>query len=303
MPGVTAREPSRQPPILRFAPSPTGRLHLGHALSALLNVDMARALSGQLLVRIEDTDTQRCRPEHTTAILEDLEWLGVRSAGPILRQSEHLPVYAGAAGRLAAMGLLYPCFATRQQIVEAAAPGAVDPDGAPLYAKLQLRLPDAEVAERMSAGQPFAMRLDMAAAIARAATISGGAGITYTELDGDLVPTQVAIDPARWGDVVIQRKGHPASYHLAVVVDDARQGITHVVRGADLVAATDVHRLLQVLLGLPEPLYRHHRLIVDENGRKLAKRAGDTSLASLRERGVTPAGIRRLVGIGETVQC
>lgn len=284
-------------PVLRFAPSPTGRLHLGHVLSALLNVQFARRLGGRFLIRIEDTDLARCRPEHEAAILDDLAWLGVQSDGPILRQSEHFPVYIQAAERLAALGLLYPCFATRQEIEVAAAGGPVDPDGAPVYPGLHRQMPADEIARRKALGQPFAMRLDMAAAILVARSLPGGDPLAYAELDDDLQPRRVMADPARWGDVVIQRKDSPSSYHLAVVVDDHRQSVTHVVRGRDLEAATAIHRLLQVLLGLPAPLYHHHRLIVDEGGRKLSKRAGDTSLGALRGRGLSPSDVRRLVGL------
>lgn len=297
----TPRDGHRAGPdsVFRFAPSPTGRLHLGHALSALLNHDMARAAGGRLLIRIEDTDITRCRPEHTAAILDDLAWLGIVSDGPILHQSGHLPVYSAAADRLADMGLLYPCFATRQEIQAAAQPGAVDPDGAPIYAGLHRGLEASEVARRKAAGQPFAMRLDIAGALRLAQRRMGSRDLTYVELGDALMPQHVRADPARWGDVIIQRKDTATSYHLAVVVDDARQGITHVVRGADLRAATDIHRLLQVLLEFPEPVYRHHRLIVDASGRKLSKRDGDTSLGELRRQGVTPTHIRRMVGLGE----
>ncbi len=288
---------SPRPAVLRFAPSPTGRLHLGHALSALLNREMADRLGGRLLIRIEDIDGTRCRPEFDQAILDDLEWLGVRSDGPVLRQSEHIADYQAAAARLTDLGLLYPCFATRQQIQAAATPGRLDPDGAPIYPGLYRGLSEAEAKPRIERGDPYALRLNMKRAIEAAGGMSGGADLAYTELDDDLDPRRVAADPARWGDVVIVRKEAGTSYHLAVVVDDARQGVSHVVRGADLRAATDVHRLLQVLLGLPEPIYRHHRLLLDAEGRKLAKRDGDESLAELRRRGVTPGDIRRLVGL------
>ncbi len=294
---TTLVHPVASPPTLRFAPSPTGRLHLGHALSALANQRLARQLGGRLLIRIEDTDLARCRPEFTEAILDDLAWLEIQSDGPILHQSEHLPVYRAAAAQLSSMGLLYPCFATRREILAAAIPGQIDPDGAPIYPGLHRGLAEGEIAARTAAGMPFALRLDMARAIDRARDISNGAPLKYVELDGNLVPTLVEVDPSRWGDVVIQRKETSASYHLAVVVDDARQGITHVVRGADLLAATDIHRLLQVLLGLPAPLYHHHRLLVDETGRKLSKRDGATGLAALRQRGLTAADVRRIVGM------
>ena len=283
-------------PILRFAPSPTGRLHLGHALSALLNAEMARRLGGRLLIRIEDTDLTRCRPEYTAAILDDLEWLGIRSDGPILIQSEQLPVYERAIEKLAELGLLYPCFATRQEIQAAADPLATDPDGAPVYPGLHRGMPASEF-ERRKLAEPFALRLDMARAVAVAAGMLNADTLTYAEFGDDQSVRRVLCDPLRWGDVVIRRKETSASYHLAVVVDDARQFVSHVVRGADLRAATDIHRLLQLLLGLPSPLYHHHRLLLDVAGRKLSKRDHATSLASLRAQGYTPDDIRRMVGI------
>lgn len=288
---------SSRSPLLRFAPSPTGRLHLGHALSALLNDDLARRLGGHLLIRIEDIDSTRCRPEFEQSILDDLAWLGIRSHGPVLRQSEHFGVYRAAAAKLSALDLLYPCFATRQQILAAALPGQLDPEGAPIYPGLCRGLCQSEIRRRTSEGQPYAMRLDMARAIAVARSMTNGAALAFTELNEGLSARHVMSDPARWGDVVIERKEGGVSYHLAVVVDDARQGVTHVVRGADLKAATDIHRLLQVLLGLPEPVYHHHRLILDAAGRKLAKRDGSTSLAEMRRQGATVADIRRYVGL------
>lgn len=286
-------------PVLRFAPSPTGRLHLGHALSALLNVEIARQLGGRLLIRIEDTDLTRCRLEHEVSILDDLAWLGVISDGPILRQSEHFPDYIAAAQRLAAMELLYPCFATRLEVQAAAAlEGAgTDPDGAPVYRGGRRHLAPDEVARRKARGEPFAMRLDMRAAIALARRLPGGDPLSYIALDGQLRPHCVVAEPDRWGDVVLQRKDSPTSYHLAVVVDDHRQGISHVVRGADVEAATAIHRLLQMLLGLPAPTYHHHRLILEADGRKLSKRAGDTGLGELRAQGLSLQDIRRLVGL------
>jgi len=283
--------------VLRFAPSPTGRLHLGHALSALINLDLARRLGGRLLVRIEDTDLTRCRSQYVDGILEDLAWLGVQSDGPVLRQSDQLDVYASSARRLEAMGLLYRCYATRQEVLAVARDGFTDPDGAPLYPGRGAVLPPAETERRQQQGAPYAMRLDMAKAVARALALGGASALAYAELDASLTPRVVVADPARWGDVVLERKDIPASYHLAVVVDDARQGISHVVRGEDLAAATDIHRVLQVLLGLPVPLYRHHALIRDASGRKLAKRDADTSLAELRRRGLAPRDVRRLVGL------
>ncbi len=283
-------------PAFRFAPSPNGRLHLGHALSALIGFEMARCLGGRFLVRIEDIDTVRCPPHLTRAALEDLAWLGLEWEQPVLRQSAHFDRYRAAADRLAGMGLLYPCFATRGEIAAAADPDASDPDGAPLYPGLWRGATPARVAERMSAGAPFALRLDMARAMALLARRQA-APLTFTSRD-EVGRTHIAAArPERWGDVVLARKDTPTSYHLAVVVDDAHQGITHVTRGLDLLTATDVHRLLQELLGLPEPVYHHHRLLTDDTGRKLAKSARDTSLASLREDGWSPADVRRRVGL------
>ena len=196
------------------------------------------------------------------------------------------------------MGLVYPCFATRAEIEAAAAGGPTDPDGAPLYPGLYKGSDGQEIARRMAAGEPFALRLDMERALAAAAAKLQGAPLIFTELGEDGAEQTIAARPERWGDTVIVRKDVPTSYHLAVVVDDAWQGVTHVTRGRDLFAATDLHRLLQVLLDLPAPLYHHHRLITDDRGRKLAKSARDTSLRALRERGATPADIRRLVGLG-----
>lgn len=285
-------------PVLRFAPSPNGELHLGHALSALFGYDMARRLGGQFLLRIEDIDTTRCREDFVSGIFEDLTWLGIRWDEPVLRQSQRFPEYREAAERLQAMGLLYPCFATRTDIAAHARPDAVDPDGAPLYPGLHKHLTQDEVAERMARGEPYALRIDMDKALAVAQQRLGSRPLTFSELGEDGHPTRVPAHPERWGDAVIVRKDTPASYHLAVVVDDAFQGVTHVTRGQDLFAATDLHRLLQVLLGLPEPLYRHHRLLLNAEGQKLSKSARDTSLKSLREKGVTAAEIRARLGMG-----
>lgn len=286
-------------PVLRFAPSPNGPLHLGHALSALTGLSWARRLRGRFLVRMEDIDPERSSEAYIEGIFRDLAWLGVPWEEPVLRQSQHLDRYAAAAARLSDLGLLYPCFASRREIAEAsAAEGApCDPDGAPLYPGIHRHMPATEVAARRQHGEPFVMRLDMARALALARDRLRGAPLEFVELDETGTAQRLPCDPARWGDVVIQRKDVPTSYHLSVVVDDAEQGITHVTRGRDLLAATDIHRLLQVLLGLPAPVYAHHRLIVDESGRKLAKSARDTSLAELRAAGATPADIRRMIGL------
>jgi glutamyl-Q tRNA(Asp) synthetase len=284
-------------PAFRFAPSPNGPLHLGHALSALTAFDMAQHAGGRFLLRIEDIDVTRCREEYVAGIIEDLAWLGIAWEEPVLRQSQHFAVYAQAAQWLEARGLLYPCFASRTEIETVAKPGAVDPDGAPLYPGLHKRMPGSEIETRMQNGERFALRIDMDRALTLARERLGGAPLTFNEIDATGTLQVVEAHPERWGDAVILRKDVPASYHLAVVVDDARQGVTHVTRGSDLYAATDLHRLLQVLLGLPEPAYHHHRLLADAEGRKLSKSAGDIGLAELRAAGATPADIRRRVGL------
>lgn len=286
-------------PVLRFAPSPNGPLHLGHALSALYGWTWAQQLGGRHLLRIEDIDPVRSSEAHIDGIFRDLAWLGVRWEEPVLRQSRHIARYEAAASRLAELGLLYPCFASRREIAEASAAQnlLLDPDGAPLYPGLHRGMPAAEIAARRQRGEPFVMRLDMARALDAAAERLAGRPLIFTELGEGGGPRPIACDPARWGDVVIQRKDVPTSYHLSVVVDDAFQGVTHVSRGRDLFAATDIHRLLQVLLNLPVPVYAHHHLIVDESGRKLSKSAGDTSLAALREDGLSALDVKRMIGI------
>jgi glutamyl-Q tRNA(Asp) synthetase len=286
-------------PVLRFAPSPNGPLHLGHALSALTGWAWAQRLGGRFLVRIEDIDPERSSEAHIEGIFRDLDWLGVPREEPVLRQSQHLDRYESAAARLSSLGLLYPCFASRREIAEANAAQGMpsDPDGAPLYPGLHRTMSAEEAAARRQRGEPHVMRLDMSRALAFAAEKLGGAPLDFVELDESGGSQRVLCDPARWGDVVIQRKDVPTSYHLSVVVDDDVQGITHVTRGRDLYAATDIHRLLQALLDLPAPLYAHHRLIVDETGRKLAKSARDTSLSELRAGGASPSDIRRMVGL------
>ena len=287
-------------PIFRFAPSPNGYLHLGHAYSALLNFDLARAAGGQLLLRIEDIDTARCRPEFEAAILEDLEWLRLTWAHPVRRQSEHFADYAAAIARLEAQGLLYPSFESRSEIAalvaarEREGDWPRDPDGVPLYPGDARKLEPAERERRRLAGAPFALRLAMDAAIARAGAL------TWTETaNGPHGQSgRIAAAPHSWGDVVLARKELPTSYHLAVVVDDALQGVTDVVRGQDLFWATSVHRLLQALLGLPEPVYYHHRLIPGSDGHKLSKATKATSLRELRAGGASPADIRQMVGLG-----
>ncbi len=286
-------------PVFRFAPSPNGYLHLGHALSALVNFEMARAAGGRLLLRIEDIDAARCRPEYETAIYEDLAWLGLAWEEPVRRQSEHLDDYRAALSRLERAGLVYPSFESRADIArliaerERSGAWPRDPDGAPLYPGMARGLSSAERAKRIAACEPHALRLDTEAALARAGPLAwsetgaGPQGETGT----------VAAAPRTWGDVVLARKETPTSYHLSVVVDDARQGVSHVVRGGDLFWSTSVHRLLQALLGLPAPTYHHHRLLLDTDGRKLAKSTRSTALRELRRRGATPAAIRRMIGL------
>jgi glutamyl-Q tRNA(Asp) synthetase len=281
-------------PVFRFAPSPNGRLHLGHAYSALLDFALCRAAGGRFLLRIEDIDRTRCKPEYEAAIMADLAWLGLAWESPVRRQSEHMDAYRDGLARLQAMGLVYPSFASRSRIAVLARDPAFprDPDGAPLDPGIDRDLAPAEAEARIAAGEPYALRLRMDRAVAR----TGPLAWHETGRD-DPPPGEIAADPAAWGDVVIARKEVPTSYHLSVVVDDALQGVTHVVRGRDLFHATAVHVLLQRLLGLPSPVYHHHRLVTDATGRKLAKSSRDTALAELREKGATAADIRRMVGL------
>ncbi|OEI84708.1 glutamate-tRNA ligase [Brucella sp. 10RB9215] len=288
-------------PVFRFAPSPNGQLHLGHAYSALLNANMAEKSGGRFLLRMEDIDTARCTPALEQGIYDDLHWLGLRWETPVRRQSEHFGEYRNALTKLADKGLVYPAFLSRSEvrkrISEACARGdgwPSDPDGTPLYPQDERNMSEKEQMEHIVSGAPYAWRLDMDKALAAA-----GEPLFWNESgagpDGET--GRLAADPARWGDVVIARKDTPTSYHLSVVVDDALQGITHIVRGRDLFHATSVHRLLQKLLGLPEPLYHHHDLVLGEDGQKLSKSRKDTALASLREQGWTPADIRAKLGL------
>ena len=271
--------------MFRFAPSPNGYLHLGHAYSALLNADMTHAAAGRLLLRIEAIDETRCRPEYERAIYEDLRWLGLTWDEPVRRQSEHYADYRAALAKLEALGLIYPSFESRAEIARTAM--GRDPDGAPLYSGIGKLLSAAERQRRIDAGEPYALRLDMSAAIARSGALQ------WSE-DGKSVDAE----PTAWGDVVLARKETPTSYHLSVVVDDAAEGVTDVVRGQDLIHATSVHRLLQALLGLSAPRYRHHRLILDDKGQKLSKSTQATGLRELRAQGKTPVDIRKMVGLG-----
>lgn len=287
------------PPVFRFAPSPNGFLHLGHARSALLNADLARQASGRLLLRIEDIDATRCRPEYERAIFEDLGWLGIVWEQPVRRQSEHLRLYRETIERLTLEGLLYPAFESRADVArmvgekEGAGVWPRDPDGAAIYPGAAKELSREERGRRIQSGAPYSLRLDMAAAIAR----TGALAWIEQGIGPDGEAGEVAARPEQWGDVILARKDTPTSYHLSVVLDDALQGVTRVVRGQDLFWATGVHRLLQALLGLPQPVYRHHGLVLDEAGQKLSKSTRATALRELRASGVTPAEVRRLAGL------
>ena len=282
--------------VTRFAPSPNGHLHVGHALSAIIAHDTARKNGGRFLLRIEDIDLERWRPEFVDAIYEDLAWLGLAWELPVLVQSEHFAEYLMAADKLIAMGLLYPCFASRGEIAAAADPAKTDPDGAPLYPGLWKGASADAISARMAAGEAPALRLDMDGALKALARKRGDLPLTFTEVGQDGTRRTIGAEPQRWGDAVIVRKEVPASYHLSVVVDDARQGVTHVTRGEDLFAATDLQRLLQELLDLTEPVYSHHRVIRWADGRKLSKSNRDMGLRVLRAEGATAADIRRVIG-------
>jgi glutamyl-Q tRNA(Asp) synthetase len=280
-----------QKPVLRFAPSPNGLLHLGHAYSALFTALWAENMGGRFLLRIEDTDIARSKPEFTAAIFEDLHWLGLEWETPVMRQSERFEIYAAQADRLKRRDLLYPCFCSRTEL--AAASTGTDPDGAPLYPGTCRHLSPAEIKQRFAEGRDVQWRLktDEARALTGVLTYTVAAP---TPIDR---PQIRYARPERWGDVVLQRKGTPTSYHLSVVIDDDAQGVTHVTRGRDMEASTDIHVLLQMLLGLRSPVYTFHKLILDDEGKKLAKSKGSTSLRSLREAGKTPADIRRELGV------
>jgi len=286
------------PPVFRFAPSPNGELHLGHARSALLNQRLAKETGGRFLLRIEDIDLARCTPAFEAGIYRDLEWLGIEWEQPVRRQSEHFADYAEALEKLKRMGVVYPAFMSRGQIRDYIAESETparrwprDPDGAPLYPDVDRYLSRRERQRRIRAGEPHAWRLDVAAATARV-----GRPLSWTELGaGPLGQTgEIEARPRIWGDVILSRSDAPASYHLSVTVDDAIQGVSEVVRGQDLFHATAIHRLLQALLSLPAPLYRHHSLIVGDDGRKLSKSRKDTGLRELRESGVSADEVREM---------
>ncbi len=290
-----------RPPVFRFAPSPNGYLHLGHALSALLNADLALEANGRLLLRIEDIDQSRCRPDYEQAIYEDLTWLGLQWEQPVRRQSEHFDAYRDALAKFQELDLLYVSFESRGDIARMIGERddperwPRDPDGALIYPGRRDAMTDAVRKRRMDNGEPYALRLDMDAAIARVGALTwseaghGPAGET-----GD-----VSAQPQAWGDVILARKDVPTSYHLSVAIDDALQGVTQIVRGQDLFWSTSVHRVLQNLLGLSVPVYRHHRLMLDADGRKLSKSTHATALRTLRADGRTPADIRKMVGLAQ----
>jgi glutamyl-Q tRNA(Asp) synthetase len=288
-------------PVFRFAPSPNGELHLGHALSALLNAEWADRTGGRFLLRVEDIDLARCTPQYEQGIYDDLEWLGIGWEKPPRRQSEHFAEYKAVLDRLIAEELVYPAFMSRGEIrafiSEQETPKRRwprDPDGVPHYPGADRALSARERRRRIASGVPYAWRLDVATALRRV-----GKPLSWSEITAEFATTQEPIEarPEDWGDVVLARKDVPTSYHLSVVVDDAAQGITHVVRGRDLYHATAVQRLLQELLGHSAPLYFHHQLVEGPDGRKLSKSEKDTGLTWLREGGATPADIRRLVGL------
>ena len=265
--------------VTRFAPSPTGRLHVGHGWSALMAMDLARGAGGTMRLRIEDIDGTRSRPEHVAGIIEDLRWLGVEWDGDILFQSQRIGHYMAALDRLRDMGLLYPCFCTRADI-QASLTAPHGPEG-PVYPGTCRALGAEEQTHRIAAGKAHAWRIDMAQATARAGPLCWHA---FGAEGGEVI----AANPAVHGDVVLARKDAPASYHLSCTLDDAAMGVTHVLRGTDLRSVTDIHRLLQALLDLPSPAYRHHPLLVDAQGRRLAKRSGAIAIAALRAQGMDP---------------
>jgi glutamyl-Q tRNA(Asp) synthetase len=274
--------------VTRFAPSPTGYLHLGHAYAAF----KAHAAGERFLLRIEDIDITRCRPEFDAAIHADLAWLGLGWETPVLRQSGRFAAYRGALETLEARGLLYPCFCTRAEIAREIAKASEAPHGpeGALYPGTCRHLSPQIRQARIAQGEAYALRLDAAKAAAQA-------GVLFFDERGSGAQGRIAVDPVLFGDIVLARKDTPSAYHLAVVVDDAFQGVNLVTRGRDLFAATHVQRLLQALLGLPAPAYAHHRLILDEQGRKFSKRDNAVTLRHLREMGVTPREIRETIGL------
>jgi len=276
-------------PIFRFAPSPNGRLHLGHAYSALCNERAADALSGVLKLRIEDIDPTRSKREYEEAIVADLAWLGVAFDARLRRQSDHLSDYAAAIEALRTRGLVYPCYCSRGRIL-ADNSGARDPDGGPLHAR---KCVDADTYVRLASGETAGWRLDMRQALAEI-----GEPLFWDEYGEGDSPRAIEAAPPDWGDVLLGGKERPATYHLAVVVDDAIQEVTDIVRGRDLFLATSIHVVLQALLGLPRPRYRHHRLVLDQTHAKMSKSLASKPLAALREEGFSAHDIRSSLGFG-----
>ena len=279
------------PPVTRFAPSPTGYLHLGHALAAATAWRRARAAGGRFLLRLEDIDPGRCRPEYAAAIEQDLAWLGLDWDGQVRAQSANLADYRAVLDDLAGRGLVYPCFCTRADImreIEASAAAPDAPDGSLVYPRICRRLSADERQARIAAGERFALRLDMDRALS---------SLSNTIWFEEEAEGTIRCDPASFGDAVLARKDAPASYHLCVTHDDALQGVTLVTRGEDLKPATHLHRLLQALMGWPAPVYAHHRLLTDASGRRLAKRDKAATLRDLRASGVPPETVWQLVGL------
>jgi len=275
--------------ISRFAPTPNGRLHLGHAYSALRNARFAHDSGGELLLRIEDVDPTRCKTEFEEAIFEDMSWLGIGFASAPRRQSDRLEDYGEALSRLRRRELVYPCFCTRGEILRTSRER--DPDGAPLHRGGCLAVSRSETAERLAAGEPAAIRLNMA----RTRQLVP-ARLCWREFGEGDAEQRIEAEPEAWGDVVLRGKERPATYHLAVVVDDALQGVTDVIRGRDLYLSTSIHRLLQELLGYEPPRYRHHRLVLDAAGAKMSKSASSQPLSCLREAGLTAHELRGALG-------
>ncbi|MEM7461147.1 MAG: tRNA glutamyl-Q(34) synthetase GluQRS [Pseudomonadota bacterium] len=289
-------------PVFRFAPSPNGLMHLGHAYSAMLNLKMARDNNGKMLLRIEDIDTVRCTPENEKRMLEDLEWIGFEWDEEPMRQSSQFERYGSTISDLFDEAIAYPSTMSRREIAEAVeamtANGKswpTDPDGAPHYPGNERIMNAAERAEVMAGEHQYAMRLDL-----RTAGSMVASQLTWNESGAgpEGQSGEIIADPAIWGDVILGRKDIPASYHLSAVLDDALQGVTHIVRGRDIFHATSVHRLLQELLQLPAPDYHHHDLILDEDGRKLSKSRQSTALRHLREAGMTASDVNRMIGLG-----
>lgn len=285
--------------VVRFAPSPNGHLHLGHAYSAMMNALLAQETAGRMLLRMENIDTTRCRPEFESAICEDLGWLGLTWDGPVRRQSDHFSDYAAALDNLERRGLVYPCFCSRGDIMAKAASRSnwpVDPDGTPLYPGTCKHMAPAARAKRFAAGERASYRLDMDRALRMV-----GSDLAWNEYRGGSLRFEERASPAVWGDAVLSRKDIATSYHIAVVVDDAAQGVTDVVRGEDLFMATSLHRILQVLLDLPPLNYHHHALLRDSAGQKLSKSLRAKPLRGFRQEGYSAENVRARIGLPKSI--